>query len=131
MAFYMGAHFLLVFFVRYYLTCKIPPYKNYLTFWEWKETIAIKPIRKFLYSGCCRNTLVCFRSAIYVRYSSKPRGFLPRSCRVKTSYRQPFLPCPHPLQLNTRQYHHSQHEHTHFILDDCFTSHSSILGDMK
>ena len=36
----MGAHFLLVFFVRYYLTCKIPPYKNYLTFWEWKETIA-------------------------------------------------------------------------------------------
>ena len=40
MAFYIGAHFLLVFFVRYYLTCKIPPYKNYLTFWEWKETIA-------------------------------------------------------------------------------------------
>ena len=39
MAFYIGAHFLLVFFVRYYLTCKIPPYKNYLTFWEWKETV--------------------------------------------------------------------------------------------
>ena len=33
MAFYIGAHFLLVFFVRYYLTCKIPPYKNYLIFW--------------------------------------------------------------------------------------------------
>ena len=37
---YIGAHFLLVFCVRYYLTCKIAPYKNCLTFWEWKETIA-------------------------------------------------------------------------------------------
>ena len=44
MAIYIGAHFLLVFFVRYYLTCKIPPYKNYLTFWEWKETIAARTI---------------------------------------------------------------------------------------